>query len=406
MLSPKLLGHLACVVARDPTPALALSGRSTRTAPSPGAPSNTHASRRTGAVAFPNPSRRIPCDTRLRSICSKPAPTSARFNYCSAIAVSRPPRAICASPRRRSARPRVRSTCSPVPSRRPPRRPRRSTSDGAGRWIARRWRWRTCSAATATPIASRRGRRCRPPTRRVMTAIEQCRTAALGGHVEQCDHCGHRRVWYNSCRNRHCPSCQSLARAAWIEDRKAELLDTEYFHVVFTVPRPDRGHRLSEQSGGLRHPLPRRRRDAPHHRRRSQAPRRRHWLLRRPAHVGTDARPSSPSALRRPGRRPLARWDPLGRLPTGLLPAGPRPVPSLSPSLLGTSPRCARRRPPAIRRRHSTRCPIRRSLREHLQPARQTRSGSSSRNGPSPVPHRCSTTSAATRTGSPSPTIG
>jgi hypothetical protein len=72
--------------------------------------------------------------------------------------------------------------------------------------------------------------------RRVMTAIEQCRTAALGGHVEQCDRCGHRRVWYNSCRNRHCPSCQSLARAAWIEARKAELLDTEYFHVVFTVP--------------------------------------------------------------------------------------------------------------------------------------------------------------------------
>jgi hypothetical protein len=72
--------------------------------------------------------------------------------------------------------------------------------------------------------------------RRVMTAIEHCRTAALGGHVEQCDRCGHRRVWYNSCRNRHCPSCQSLARAAWIEGRKAEVIDTEYFHVVFTVP--------------------------------------------------------------------------------------------------------------------------------------------------------------------------
>ena len=71
-----------------------------------------------------------------------------------------------------------------------------------------------------------------------MTAIEQCRTAALGGHVEQCDHCGHRRVWYNSCRNRHCPTCQSLARAAWLERRRAELLPTEYFHVVFTVPRP------------------------------------------------------------------------------------------------------------------------------------------------------------------------
>jgi hypothetical protein len=72
--------------------------------------------------------------------------------------------------------------------------------------------------------------------RRVMRAIETCRTAALGGHVEQCDHCEYRRISYNSCRNRHCPKCQALARAAWIDDRQAELLDTQYFHVVFTVP--------------------------------------------------------------------------------------------------------------------------------------------------------------------------
>ena len=72
--------------------------------------------------------------------------------------------------------------------------------------------------------------------RRVMTAIEACRTAALGGHVEQCDRCGHQRVWYNSCRNRHCPTCQALARAAWIDARRADLLPVEYFHVVFTVP--------------------------------------------------------------------------------------------------------------------------------------------------------------------------
>lgn len=72
--------------------------------------------------------------------------------------------------------------------------------------------------------------------RRVMTAIELCRTAALGGHVEQCDHCGHSRIAFNSCRDRHCPRCQSLARAQWLEDRRAELLDTQYFHVVFTLP--------------------------------------------------------------------------------------------------------------------------------------------------------------------------
>ena len=74
--------------------------------------------------------------------------------------------------------------------------------------------------------------------RRVMSAIELCRTSALGGHVEQCDACGHRRIAYNSCRNRHCPKCQSLARAQWLEARQAELLPTQYFHVVFTVPEP------------------------------------------------------------------------------------------------------------------------------------------------------------------------
>jgi len=72
--------------------------------------------------------------------------------------------------------------------------------------------------------------------RRVMTAIEVCRTAGLGGQIEQCDQCGHQRICYRSCRNRHCPKCQSLARAEWIQHRQAELLDCEYFHVVFTVP--------------------------------------------------------------------------------------------------------------------------------------------------------------------------
>lgn len=72
--------------------------------------------------------------------------------------------------------------------------------------------------------------------RRVMSAIELCRTAALGGHVEQCDNCDHQVIAYNSCRNRHCPKCQSLLRAQWLEDRKADLLPVEYFHVVFTLP--------------------------------------------------------------------------------------------------------------------------------------------------------------------------
>jgi hypothetical protein len=73
---------------------------------------------------------------------------------------------------------------------------------------------------------------------RAMLAIERCRTAALGGHVERCCDCGHQRIAYNSCRNRNCPKCQGLARAQWLADRQAELLDVPYFHVVFTVPAP------------------------------------------------------------------------------------------------------------------------------------------------------------------------
>jgi hypothetical protein len=75
-----------------------------------------------------------------------------------------------------------------------------------------------------------------PEQRRVMRAIERCRTASLGGHVEQCDACGHQRIAYNSCRNRHCPKCQSLARARWLQARLDDLLPVEYFHVVFTLP--------------------------------------------------------------------------------------------------------------------------------------------------------------------------
>jgi hypothetical protein len=71
---------------------------------------------------------------------------------------------------------------------------------------------------------------------RVMSAITACRTAVLGGHAESCGDCGLVRIAYNSCRNRHCPKCQGLARAEWLADRQAELLPVPYFHVVFTVP--------------------------------------------------------------------------------------------------------------------------------------------------------------------------
>jgi hypothetical protein len=74
--------------------------------------------------------------------------------------------------------------------------------------------------------------------RRVMSAIELCRTAALGGHTEQCEDCGIVRIAYNSCRKRHCPKCQGAAREDWLAARAAELLPVPYFHVVFTLPAP------------------------------------------------------------------------------------------------------------------------------------------------------------------------
>ena len=70
---------------------------------------------------------------------------------------------------------------------------------------------------------------------RVLAKLAACRTAALGGHADQCAHCGHRVIAYNSCRDRHCPKCQGAARAKWFDGRRAELLPAPYFHVVFTA---------------------------------------------------------------------------------------------------------------------------------------------------------------------------
>lgn len=71
---------------------------------------------------------------------------------------------------------------------------------------------------------------------KVMHHIQICRTAALGGHVERCDQCAFEQIAYNSCRNRHCPKCQTLTKEKWLNDRKAELLPCSYFHLVFTLP--------------------------------------------------------------------------------------------------------------------------------------------------------------------------
>ena len=82
------------------------------------------------------------------------------------------------------------------------------------------------------------GGRCSPAQqRKAFDDIRACRTAALGGHLDQCDQCGHCAISYNSCRNRSCPKCQAAARAQWLAEREAELLPVEYFHVVFTLPQ-------------------------------------------------------------------------------------------------------------------------------------------------------------------------
>ena len=73
---------------------------------------------------------------------------------------------------------------------------------------------------------------------KAMAAIERCRSAQLGGHVLRCEHCEERQIAYNSCRNRHCPKCQSSAAQRWLKARQRELLPVEYYHVVFTLPAP------------------------------------------------------------------------------------------------------------------------------------------------------------------------
>lgn len=92
-----------------------------------------------------------------------------------------------------------------------------------------------------------KGKQLNRHQKRMLKALSVCRTAALGGRVDGCDSCGHLRISYNSCRNRHCPKCQGVQRERWIMAREAELLPVSYFHVVFTLP-------LALNEVALRHP--------------------------------------------------------------------------------------------------------------------------------------------------------
>ena len=111
--------------------------------------------------------------------------------------------------------------------------------------------WPISFAPMASPIAATI--RCRFPISKSSQAVERCRTAALGGHLEQCDSCGFERPAYNSCRNRHCPKCQSLAKVKWLDKQKSELLPVGYFHLVFTLPHELNGLILTNKKILLSH---------------------------------------------------------------------------------------------------------------------------------------------------------
>ena len=140
-----------------------------------------------------------------------------------------------------------------------------------------------------------------------MSAIERCRTAALGGHVERCEKCSHTVITYNSCRNRHCPKCQGAAAREWLAEREAELLPVPYYHVVFTLPAPiadivyqnkaviyDLLFKASSETMLTIAADP-------------EASRRSHWHLVRPPHLGLGNDPPPACAHDRARRRVLAR---------------------------------------------------------------------------------------------------
>jgi hypothetical protein len=187
-----------------------------------------------------------------------------------------------------------------------------------------------------------------PAQRRVMSALECCRTAALGGHLEQCDRCGHQRNAYNSCSDRHCPKCQSLARARWLEARQTELLDTEYFHVVFTLPDPIASiayQNKRELYGLLFRTVAETLRTIAADPQHLGALDR---LFRRAAYLGADPAVSSPPALCGDGGWSLSGWHPMGELPSRLLLAGAGALPPLSPAVPGSVGQRLRGGPPAV----------------------------------------------------------
>ena len=162
-----------------------------------------------------------------------------------------------------------------------------------------------------------------------MRAIELCRTAALGGHVEACGNCSHTRIAYNSCRNRHCPKCQGSAREAWLDERQKDFLPTPYFHVVFTVPATIGA--VAFQNKAIVYAILF---EAAIWTLKTIAVDRRHLVARSVGSpsctAGAGAHAPSPYPLPHSRRRIGAR-RPLDRLPAQLLPAYPCPLASVPP---------------------------------------------------------------------------
>jgi hypothetical protein len=182
---------------------------------------------------------------------------------------------------------------------------------------------------------------------KVMSAIESCRTAALGGHVERCEDCAHTRIAYNSCRNRHCPKCQGAAAKEWLADREAELLPVPYYHVVFTLPSPIRD--IAYQNKAIIYDILFK-----------AAAETLITIAADPKHLGArigltavlhtwgSALTHHPHVHVRARRRHLARWTTLDLLPVRLLPPRPRALAALPAPVLGEVGRRPRCRPPAV----------------------------------------------------------
>ena len=168
----------------------------------------------------------------------------------------------------------------------------------------------------------------------VMSAIEACRTAALGGHVARCEDCAHTTIAYNSCRNRHCPKCQGAAARDWMADREAELLPVPYFHVVFTLPSAIGDIAYTNKAVIY---------DLPYDRGGPKTSRRQHRHHRRAPYLGLGHDPPSACAHDRSGRRALGRRPALDRRQADLLPAGVRALQTVQAAHAGE----ARRRAPA-----------------------------------------------------------